>query len=192
MRSAVKVPFYFWDKVLPDEACDMIIQQGLALDNFKSAGVNSDNTKDPDLRQGSIAWFDKESQVDALLASYLATANVEAKWTYILTESEKVQFSIYGLQSRYGWHRDTDIKLDDGVPIRKVSVSVQLSHPDDYEGGDFEIKNFFGHQLDNNKKELRNRGTIIVFPSFLEHQVTPVTKGTRYSLVQWYSGPDWR
>ena len=49
MRSAVKVPFYFWDKVLPDEACDMIIQQGLALDNFKSAGVNSDNTKAPDL-----------------------------------------------------------------------------------------------------------------------------------------------
>ena len=44
----------------------------------------------------------------------------------------------------------------------------------------------------NNQKELRNRGTIIVFPSFLEHQVTPVTKGTRYSLVQWYSGPDWR
>jgi len=162
MRSAVKVPFYFWDKILPDEACDMIIQEGLALNNFKSAAVNSDNTKDPDLRQGSIAWFDKDSQVDALLASYVATANVEAKWTYILTESEKVQFSIYGLQSRYGWHRDTDIKLDDG------------------------------HQLDNNKKELRNRGTIIVFPSFLEHQVTPVTKGTRYSLVQWYSGPDWR
>ena len=192
MRSAVKVPFYFWDKILPDEAFDMIIQEGLALNNFKSAAVNSDNTKDRDLRQGSIAWFDKDSQVDALLASYVATANVEAKWTYILTESEKVQFSIYGLQSRYGWHRDTDIKLDDGVPIRKVSVSVQLSHPDDYEGGDFEIKNFFGHQLDNNKKELRNRGTIIVFPSFLEHQVTPVTKGTRYSLVQWYSGPAWR
>jgi hypothetical protein len=110
MRSAVKVPFYFWDKVLPDEACDLIIQEGLALNNFKSAGVNSDNTKDPDLRQGSIAWFDKESQVDALLASYVATANVEAKWTYILTESEKVQFSIYGLQSKYGWQKNADTK----------------------------------------------------------------------------------
>ena len=69
---------------------------------------------------------------------------------------------------------------------------VQLSHPDDYENGDFQIKNFYGNELTEHKESLRNRGTVIVFPSFLEHQVTPVTKGTRYSLVQWYRGPDWR
>ncbi len=192
MRSVVERPFYFWDSVLPDEACDMIIKEGLALDNFKPAGVNSNNIADPELRQGSIGWFEKDHTVDKLLRSYVGTANTEAMWNYVITESEKVQFSIYGLQSRYGWHRDTDVTLPDGVPVRKLSVTVQLSHPDDYEGGDFQIKNFFGHELTDNAEQLRNRGTIVVFPSFLVHQVVPVTKGTRYSLVQWYSGPDWR
>lgn len=192
MKSVVDIPYYFWDKALPDEACDEIINAGLALDNFKPAGVNSDNTIDSELRQGSIGWFPKDHTVDKLCQSYVGLANVEAKWNFIISECEKVQFSIYGLQSRYGWHRDTNVTLPEGSPVRKLSVSVQLSHPDDYEGGDFQIKNFFGTEITENANQLRNRGTIIVFPSYLEHQVVPVTKGTRYSLVQWYSGPDWR
>ena len=161
------------------------------LNNFKAAGVNSNNLPNPDLRQGSIGWFSKDSQIDALLKSYVGTANKTAGWNYIINSSEAVQFSIYGLQSKYGWHRDTNIDSPEESPVRKLSVSVQLSHPDEYVGGDFEIKNFYGNELTDNKEVLRNRGTMIVFPSFLEHQVTPVTKGTRYSLVQWYSGPDW-
>lgn len=192
MKSVCDVPFYYWDKLLPDDACDTIIREGLLLNNFKPAGVNSNNLPNPDLRQGSVAWFNKDSQVDALLKSYVGAANENAGWNYLINSSEKVQFSIYGIQSKYGWHRDTNIDAEEGAPVRKLSVSVQLSHPNEYEGGEFQIKNFFGNELTDNKEALRNRGTMIVFPSFLEHQVTPVTKGTRYSLVQWYSGPDWR
>ena len=192
MKSVSEAHFYYWDKALTDEDCDMIIHEGLALNNFKQAGVNKDNLPDPELRQGSIAWFPKESPIDFLCKTYVGRANNEANWNYIINDSEQVQFSIYGLQSKYGWHRDTNVEMPEGTPVRKLSISVQLSHPDDYENGDFQIKNFYGNELTEHKESLRNRGTVIVFPSFLEHQVTPVTKGTRYSLVQWYRGPDWR
>ena len=72
---------------------------------------------------------------------------------------------------------------------RKLSITIQLSDSDEYEGGDF----VFTKDIPSPDAELiRKKGTIIVFPSFLYHQVMPVTKGTRYSLVGWYEGNDWR
>jgi PKHD-type hydroxylase len=72
---------------------------------------------------------------------------------------------------------------------RKLSVTVQLSAPGDYEGGDFHLRDLY-NKKDITLKGTRDRGTIIVFPSILLHRVTPVTEGHRYSLVQWYDGPD--
>ena len=71
---------------------------------------------------------------------------------------------------------------------RKLSFSLLVNDPLEYEGGQLEI------WRNNNEFTLmpKDFGTIAIFPSFLPHRVTPVTKGTRYSLVQWYSGPDWR
>jgi PKHD-type hydroxylase len=86
-------------------------------------------------------------------------------------------------QGFYDWHTDfAGIK-----PLRKLSVSIQLSAPGDYEGGDLELQ--YGtepHKLD------RRRGAFIVFPSFMLHRVTPVTRGTRWSLVAWILGRRWR
>ena len=78
------------------------------------------------------------------------------------------------------------------VPFRKLSVTVNLSHPKDYEGGNFEIKNPQGQELKMPLGQLRKRGTVIIFPSFLQHRVTEVKRGTRYSLVQWYNGPEFK
>ena len=63
---------------------------------------------------------------------------------------------------------------------RKISMSLVLSDPDEYEGGQLEI---WGKSIDVYKK-----GSIIFFPSWMPHRVTPVTKGTRYSLVMWFIG----
>ena len=41
-------------------------------------------------------------------------------------------------------------------------------------------------------KELRKKGTVIVFPSFVWHRVKPVLSGTRYSLVCWSLGQPWK
>jgi PKHD-type hydroxylase len=83
----------------------------------------------------------------------------------------------------YTWHTD----FADTAPLRKISISIQLSSSEDYEGGDLEL--LFREApvaLD------RTRGTLLAFPSFALHRVTPVTRGTRWSLVAWINGPRWR
>lgn len=75
--------------------------------------------------------------------------------------------------------------------IRKISMTINLCEPEEYDGG--ELKFDFGlHRSQKDRfhicEEIRERGSIIVFPSFLRHCVTPVTKGTRYSLVMWTLG----
>jgi predicted 2-oxoglutarate/Fe(II)-dependent dioxygenase YbiX len=83
----------------------------------------------------------------------------------------------------YDWHTDFA-----GIrPLRKISISIQLSRPEDYDGGDLEL--MYGIQP---QKLDRTRGVLIAFPSFMLHRVTPVTRGTRWSLVAWILGTRWR
>jgi PKHD-type hydroxylase len=83
----------------------------------------------------------------------------------------------------YGWHTDFA-----GVrPLRKLSISIQLSRAEDYEGGDLELM-----YADQPQPLDKTRGTLIVFPSFMLHRVMPVTRGTRWSLVAWIVGARWR
>ena len=70
---------------------------------------------------------------------------------------------------------------------RKLSVSIQLSDPDDYEGGDLELR--WGKDP---MKANREQSMITVFPSWTMHRVTPVTRGRRFSLVAWVSGPPFK
>ena len=73
--------------------------------------------------------------------------------------------------------------------FRKVSFSVQLSNPSDYEGGDLR---FYRHSTTKFMEAPKDKGTLILFPSWTIHEVTPVTAGTRYSLVSWVNGPRWK
>jgi len=70
---------------------------------------------------------------------------------------------------------------------KKLSLIVQMSKPDEYEGGDFELEN-----VKLNFPELRERGTMIVFPSFMKYRITEVTKGVRKTYRSWMEGPRWR
>jgi PKHD-type hydroxylase len=93
---------------------------------------------------------------------------------------EQLQLARYGMNGKYDWHQDYQ-----GGVSRKLSVSVQLTDPAKYEGGDLEL-------INSMHKASRERGTVILFPSFQLHRVTEVTVGVRYSLVGWVSGPPWR
>ena len=80
----------------------------------------------------------------------------------------------------YGWHLDYNSKDSS----RKLSMVVQLTDPSEYEGGNLQIK------VNNDPVNVRKqRGLIAIFPSYVLHQVTPVTQGTRQSLVAWVEGP---
>ena len=78
-------------------------------------------------------------------------------------------------------------------------MTISLSHPEEYEGGDleFDLRNTHDWELNKTKgilkcTEIRPRGSIVVFPSFVWHRVAPVIRGTRYSLVVWNLGQPFR
>ena len=106
-----------------------------------------------------------------------------------------------GRGDHYDWHTDADILPNYNTPqqyveapkfTRKLTAILQLSNGDEYEGGNLEIA---GHDGSNALTEWnlasRQAGSIIVFPSYLSHRVTPVTKGERMSVVMWMNGRNW-
>lgn len=100
---------------------------------------------------------------------------------------ENLQFTEYSSkqEQHYDWHIDNNwITPNPNSWDRKLSVVVQLSDPSKYEGGRLELDG-----LVIPEGNFRNPGDMVIFPSFLKHRVTPVTKGTRHSLVAWVSGP---
>ena len=132
--------------------------------------------------------------------------NTQAGWNFDWDWSESCQFTRYGVGQYYGWHCDSWDKpynkpddINSHGKIRKLSVTISLSEPEDYVGGnlEFDMRNQKDWEQDKKKAihectEIRPRGSIIVFPSFVWHRVAPVTKGTRYSLVIWNLGQPWR
>ena len=103
-------------------------------------------------------------------------------YQFKLTEiTEQIQYTVYNAEDQgyYDWHID----MGPGKARRKLSLVCQLSDPSEYEGGELQINT--GNIIVPEKE----KGTVILFPSYLLHRVTPVTKGTRRSLVLWIEGP---
>ena len=101
-----------------------------------------------------------------------------------------VQYTKYFAENQgfYSEHFDT-FWANPSAYDRKLSVTIQLSDSDEYEGGDFR---FHGPYAQPDPQILRKKGTILVFPSPIVHSVTPVTRGERKTLVAWVEGPKWR
>jgi predicted 2-oxoglutarate/Fe(II)-dependent dioxygenase YbiX len=143
---------------------------------------------DDNIRRSKATFLEPE-QKNLWLYERLWQAACEANQNFFGVEitgmQEKVQLARYDATERgfYTWHTD----FADLAPKRKLSMSVQLSSPEDYDGGDLEL-----YFRDPPYQGDKSRGALIVFPSFLLHRVTPVTRGTRWSLVIWVSGPRWR
>jgi PKHD-type hydroxylase len=108
--------------------------------------------------------------------------------------TEDLQFTTYDRPgSFYTWHQDG---LDGAVAGRKLSLVVQLSDPASYEGSDLELLDVAEDYSDDDRAawrtRARRRGTVIAFPAFEYHRVTPLISGTRHSLVCWIGGPPFR
>ena len=170
--------YFSWDKELPHKICQKLIN--LAKGNWNPAGV-SNKTID-NHRKSDIVWINEKWVYD-LIIPYMSIANEYARWEYNITAAEDCQVTRYTKDGFYSWHRDgmgshDEIRNDGNA--RKLSMSIILNS--NYEGGDFEMRGI------ENKIPRLEEGSIIVFPSFLQHRVTTVTKGIRYSLVAWFLG----
>jgi len=157
--------------------------------NVKEAEIGNVANIDKSIRSSNIlpCPFDSENGIylDRIMSKYITMANREC-FGVSLNGFKEFQVAKYGKGDFYDYHMDSNIQ--DNRSQRKLSITVQLSDSIDYVGGDFEFSKDIG-KLD--KKKLREKGTILVFPSFLYHRVTEVTKGERFSLVGWYEGNDW-
>ena len=191
MKSIMETPVFVGHKAIEEDLIDLFINRGKQL-IIQEAGIQDKNSKEEKLahdysyRQTEVGFFPRGDVVETIVRAMVLNVN-DNSYKCHLTDAENVQFGIYKEGHFYKAHRDYDPSCKQ---IRKLSVTVQLSDSHHYEGGDFKLWDFFGNEI--TKPEWRDKGTVLVFPSCLKHEVTPVTKGTRMSLVQWYIGPDWR
>ena len=105
-------------------------------------------------------------------------------WKYNIQEMERVKILRYENGGKYKWHTDCGAKE---TSTRKLTAIVQLSDETKYEGGNLEF-GIMDKSGKNNYTAPRTRGSITIFPAFLSHRVTPVSKGKRYSLITWMLG----
>lgn len=110
-------------------------------------------------------------------------AGANGHYGYDISGIENLQIGRYTEGGFYDWHIDLGSSQ---ASLRKLSVTVQLSDASAYKGGDLEFKDFADFKAD---KEM---GSIIIFPSFLLHRVTPVMEGERWSMVAWVIGRPFR
>jgi PKHD-type hydroxylase len=182
-----------WQASLQDSIVNDIIK---ASEQYPvvSAGLGYDGSiQKNDLRSSKIRWVnpaDENSKfISDLLWYYGREANKNA-FGFDINYLLDIQYTKYIAEEngKYDWHYDT-FWANPTTYDRKLSIIIQLSDSADYEGGNFEIDPFHP-QLPADK--IREKGSVIVFPSFLSHRVTPVTKGERISLVSWIQGPKFR
>lgn len=172
-----------WVDTFTPEECDSIIRiatrQGLVFG--ETAGRAGQ-----DRRNSNLTFLHPSGHTDWMfrrLSDTITTANQFFGFD-LVSMNEGIQFTEYvAPDGNYGWHADSG----PGTSIRKLSLTIQLTDPSDYDGGELEL-NPDGTPVTMDKV----RGRAFAFPSWTLHQVRPVTRGVRHSLVVWVAGPPFR
>jgi PKHD-type hydroxylase len=171
-------PYSFWESVFTKEECEKIIDIG---NQNLIEGSTIGNTN---LRSSSIHWVFPENQNQWIFEKLnLIVQNINSQYFHFDLSgfAEGLQFTKYTApDGEYRKHTDRLFN----IITRKLSITVQLSDPEDYEGGEFLLYNEESPVILPKKQ-----GTVLVFPSFTLHEVKKVNSGTRYSLVAWITGP---
>ena len=202
--------YWFFKSAIPPRICDEIIRYGseqqeqIALTG-KQGSVDSTDLCEKDIeqlhkkRKSNIVWMN-DRWIYKEIQPYINMANKSAGWNFEWNWSESCQFTKYegSKKQHYDWHCDSSElpynKPDDPNThgkVRKLSATISLVDNEEYEGGDFEFyfrNNDDGSNIPHVCKEIKTKGSMVVFPSFVWHRVKPVTAGTRYSLVIWNLG----
>ena len=157
-------------------------------DLSKDAEVNNASkvSKKGELRKSEVIFI-KPGESDWVY-DRLAQASLQANQSRFKFDvrgfQTELQLAKYRNEGFFDWHMDFG---PGDISDRKLSITVQLSDPDEYEGGELQ---FMVNQ--NIITAPREKGTAIIFPSFALHRVTPVTRGERVSIVGWISGPPYK
>ena len=179
-------PFAWWEGAFSDQELNWLQEQAVKADTQAQVGGSPTAEELAKIRRSQVSWLNKTPDtawVFEKLAHVASSLNAQFYRFDLTGFSEALQMTNYTqeYQGMYGWHVDYGGKL---ISSRKLSLVLQLTDPSQYEGGNLQIMT--SAEPVNVRKQ---RGLIVAFPSYVLHQVTPVTSGSRQSLVTWVSGP---
>ena len=178
------LPIWYIDKINP-ALCDEIIADCVTRDYNHASMGETTGVSDELYRNTAIQFLAKDHWLEAHLKKIVEQANQECNWNYLISEHEQIQFARYTEKQLYNWH--TDFFLLGLKPTdRKVSVVCLMNDPSEFQGGEFKVRLYQEYVAPLEK------GSVIVFPSMLEHCVTPIISGVRYSATMWLSGDKFR
>ena len=183
--------FYYIPTAIDEDVAKLIIEKCDQL-SLVPSGIGDDDSVVVDLnvRKSLTGWVPTDSWIAGMLKHFIEVAN-NGLFKYDLKQwSDKIQYTTYeGSGSKYNWHADIAQSPYDESIMRKLSISLLLSDPDEYEGGEFQLMDCAGEKIKTLKPPI---GTAIIFPSTTKHRVRPLKSGKRISLVGWYGGPPFR
>jgi PKHD-type hydroxylase len=181
--------FVWWDNGFTDEELDRLQELAKRSNERGQAGGFKDGDELRDVRRSQVSWLNKNPETAWVFQrmAHIASSLNAKYYRFDLTGfGEPLQLTHYDQSEHgmYGWHTDYGGKI---TISRKLSLVLQLSDPSQYEGGNLQVMT--GGEPETVRKQ---RGLVVGFPSYVLHQVTPVTSGSRQTLVAWVSGPPFK
>lgn len=187
LRSHLYETWCWQDDVFCEDELNTIIKLGNLFSEQEAQVGNNGGVIDKTIRDCKLSWFNINQNTNWIYKKLTdsVNSNNENFFKFDLDKIETLQFAKYREEDSGFYDKHIDPFVGEREPHnRKLSFVVQLSSPDDYEGGELAL--YFGKEPTIIKKQ---RGRIVFFPSYTLHEVRPVTKGVRYSLVGWVHGP---
>ena len=178
--------YYWFNAGFTSAEIDKIVEDAKEYPFVKALVVYENNTDK--FRKSNIKWLPFDSKwewvIDKIISQVTEANNTI--WNFELKSIiDNIQYTEYeGNGGHYDWHLDIG---PGSISHRKISITIQLSDPEEYVGGDLQIMT--GSEYTTVP---RGKGTVVIFPSFLLHRVVPLTSGNRKSLVLWVGGDHYK
>lgn len=180
--------YYYYRNLFTDFELKKIIAICKKLPTLEASV--GDGAIDTNVRTSYVSWVTVNNETLWLYQKITDCIHYvnDSFFQYDLTRVEKFQFTHYYGEGNNFYAPHLDCGFGECLPDnRKLSFVLQLSDPEDYEGGELRL-----HQSRNPESVLKEKGLITFFPSHTLHECTPVTSGTRYTLVGWIHGPKFK
>lgn len=188
LKKGDVVNWYQFNDSFSTDEINWIVENLTTLPSIDGVvGGDSEYVKNQNIRSSIIRWVPFNEYTEFIyerIFNMVMDANRELYNFDLWGMGENIQFTeYYEGGDHYDWHLD----IGPTQTKRKISITVQLSDPEDYDGGELELK--WGQ---NNITIPKEKGLATIFPSFILHRIKPVTRGVRRSLVLWFTGPSFR
>lgn len=180
-------PWVYADNVFTQEECNKILS--LVKKKNQQDGETTGYGNDTNIRRSKILYIESSDPNNFWIFQRCTDVIKHLNDNFFQFDIDKIealQIGEYNSTNSGCFKKHVDMGYK-SQGFRKLSFSVQLSSGEDYEGGDLRL--YGGDDYDTAPKK---QGTIIGFPSYVLHEITPVTSGIRYSLVGWAQGPKFK